>query len=186
MTLTKEAGLLGLDDVKIFEVTADTSSTLTYGSAVDVPSLQSIDLSPNYIQKPLMQDEEVDGFYTKLQSISWSFSNVKVSFDVLNILEGGSISYNASPEKQILSLYDTSTPKYFKLEGKINYSPDTIGDFHLVLYKCKALSVHVDYKAQNYAIVSASGIAIPTINSSVLGGRKIRDYVINATATAIS
>ena len=185
MTLTKEAGLLGLDDVKIFEVIADTAQTLTYGSAIDVPSMQDINLAPNYIQKPLMQDEEIDGYYSKLQSVSWSFSNVKVSLDALAILEGGELD-STDPQKYILTLSDTSAPKYFKLEGKINYSPDTIGDFHLVLYKCMALSVYVEYKAQNYAIVSANGIAIPTINSSVLGSRKVRDYVINETATPIS
>jgi len=183
MTLTKEAGLLGLDDVKIFEVTADTSGTLTYGSAVDIPSMQDINLTPNYIQRPLMQDEEIDGYYSKLQSLSWSFSNVKVSLDALNILEGGTITSTGSTpnQKHTYTLSDTSVPKYFKLEGKINYSSDAIGDFHLVLYKCKALSVYVEYKAQNYAIISASGIAIPTVNNS-----KIRDYVVNETATAIS
>jgi len=183
MTLTKEAGLLGLDDVKIFEVTADTSQTLTYGSAVDVPSMQDINLAPNYIQRPLMQDEEIDGYYSKLQSVSWTFSNVKVSLDALNILEGGTITSTGSTpnQKHTYTLSDTSIPKYFKLEGKINYSSDAIGDFHLVLYKCKALSVQVGYRAQKYAIVSASGIAIPTVNNG-----KLRDYVVNETATAIS
>jgi len=183
MTLTKEAGLLGLDDVKIFEVTADTSQTLTYGSAVDVPGMQNIELSPSYIQKPLMQDEEIDGYYSKLKSISWSFANAKVSLDALNILEGGSITSSGTTpnQKHTFTLTDTSEPKYFKLEGKINYSSDAIGDFHLVLYKCKALSVQVEYKAQNYAVISASGIAIPTVNNS-----KIRDYVVNETAAPIS
>jgi len=183
MTLTKEAGLLGLDDVKIFEVTADTSESLTYGSAVDVPGMQGIDLAPNYIHKPLMQDEEVDGYYSKLQSVSWSFANAKVSLDVLHLLEGGSITTSGSTpnEKHTFTLSDTSEPKYFKLEGKINYSTEAIGDFHLVLYKCKALSVQVGYRAQNYAVVSASGIAIPTVNNG-----KVRDYVVNETAAAIS
>ena len=183
MTLPKESGLLGLDDVKIFEVTADTSSSLTYGSAVDVPSMQNINLAPNYIQKPLMQDEEIDGYYSKLQAVSWSFSNVKVSLDALTILEGGTVTTTGTTpnQKHTFTLSDTSEPKYFKLEGKINYSTDTIGDFHLVLYKCKPLSVYVEYKAQNYAIVSASGIAIPTVNNG-----KVRDYVVNETATPIS
>ena len=183
MTLPKESGLLGLDDVKIFEVTADTSGSLTYGSAVDVPGMQNIDLAPNYIQKPLMQDEEVDGYYQKLQSIYWSFSNAKVSLDVLNILEGGTLSSTGTTpnQKHTFTLSDTSEPKYFKLQGKINYSTEEIGDFHLVLYKCKSLSVQVGYRVKNYAIVSASGIAIPTINN-----KKIRDYVVNETAVAIS
>ena len=180
MTLPKESGLLGLDDVKIFEVT-DSTSGYTPGSAVDVPGIQNIDLSPNYIQKPLMQDEEIDEYYSKLQSIYWSFANAKVSLDVLNILEGGSLSYEASPEKHTFTLSDDSEPKYFKLEGKINYSTEAIGDFHLVLYKCKALSVQIAYRAQNYVIVSASGIAIPTQYD-----RKIRDYIINESEVEIA
>lgn len=183
MTLPKESGLLGLDDVKIFELTADDASNLTYGSAVDVVSMQNIDLEPNYIQKPLIQDEEIEGIYQKLKAISWSFANAKVSLDVLNILEGGSVTTTGTTpnEKHTFTLTDSSEPKYFKLEGKINYSTDDIGDFHLVLYKCKALAVQVGYRAQNYAIVSASGISIPTVNNS-----KVRDYVFNETTAPIS
>lgn len=183
MTLPKESGLLGLDDVKIFELTADDASNLTYGSAVNVDSMQNIDLAPNYTQKALMQDEEIDGYYQKLKSISWSFANAKVSLDALNILEGGTITTTGTTPNEVhtFTLTDDSEPKYFKLEGKINYSTDSIGDFHLVLYKCKALDIQVGYRAQNYAIVSAAGIAIPTVNNS-----KIRDYVINETATEIS
>lgn len=183
MTLPKESGLLGLDDVKIFEQTADTTSSLTYGSAIDVPGMQNLSLSPNYINKPLMQDEEIDGYYTKLQSIYWSFANAKVDLEVLNILEGGSLATTGTTpnEKHTFTVYDTSVPKYFKMEGQIKYSTDAIGDFHLVLYKCKSLSVQIEYRAKNYVIVSASGIAIPTINNG-----KIRDYVVNETAAAIS
>lgn len=183
MTLPTQSGLLGLDDVKIFELTTDDASNLAYGSAVDVAGIQNIDLKPNYVQKQLMQDEEVDGIYQKLKAITWAFSNAKVSIDALKILEGGTLtsSGNTPNQKNTFTLIEDSEPKYFKLEGKIDYSTDAIGDFHLVLYKCKALTLEVAYRAQNYAIVSASGIAIPTVNNS-----KIRDYVMNETATSIS
>ena len=183
MTLPTQSGLLGLDDVKIFELTNDNASSLTYGSAVDVAGMQNIDLKPNYVQKQLMQDEEIDGIYQKLKAITWAFSNAKVSLDALNILEGGTVTTSGTTPNEIhtFTLSEDSEPKYFKLEGKIDYSTDAIGDFHLVLYKCKALQVEVAYRAQNYAIVSAAGIAIPTVNNS-----KIRDYVMNETAAAIS
>lgn len=183
MTLPKESGLLGLDNVSIFEITTDNSQELVYGATINIPSMQNINLEPSYIQKPLMEDEEIDGYYSKLQSISWSFTNVKIGFDVLTILEGGTLTSSGfSPNEQhTFTLYDSSEPKYFKLEGKINYSTDNIGDFHLLLYKCKALSVSIEYKAQNYAIVSASGIAIPTKYD-----KKVRDYIFNETAVAIN
>lgn len=189
MTLPTQSGLLGLDDVKIFEVIHDEGPSeqypqgrLDYGSAVDVAGMQNIDLKPNYVQKQLMQDEEIDGVYQKLKAITWAFANAKVSLDALNILEGGTITSETTPTvKHTFTVSQDSEPKYFKLEGKIDYSTDAIGDFHLVLYKCKALDIQVAYRAQNYAIVSAAGIAIPTVNNS-----KIRDYVMNETATTIS
>ena len=183
MTLSKQTIVLGIDDAKIFELTADTAGSLTYGSAVDVPGIQNVQLSPAFTEKGLKGDEKIMDYYIKLDLIHWAFHSAKVSLDVLAILEGGSISSTGTTPNEVhtYSVSDSSTPKYFKLEAKANYSAGEVGDFHLKLYKCKANSVDVQYSTQDYAIVSASGIAIPTINNS-----KIKDYVINETATAIS
>lgn len=183
MALSKQSVILGVDDVKIFEVTADTSSALTYGTAQDVPGIQRINLSPNFTEKGLKGDGKILDYYIQLDTIGFSFESAKVDLEVLAILEGGSlVSSGTSPnEVHTYTVGASSTPKYFKLEGKTNYTGGAAGDFHFSLFKCRANSVVVEYKTQDYAIVSVVGIAIPTTNNG-----NIKEYRINETAATIN
>ena len=183
MTLSSQAIVLGIDDAKIFQLTQDDSSALSYATAVDVPGIQQVHLSPTFTEKGLKGDEKILDYYIKLDLIHWSFNSAKVSLDVLAILEGGTTTSSGTTPNQVntYSLNTSNTPKYFKLEAKANYTAGEAGDFHLRLYKCKANSVDIKYSTQDYAIVSASGIAIPTTNNG-----NIKDYIINETSTAIS
>jgi hypothetical protein len=183
MTLSKQTILLGVDDAKIFELTADTSSALTYGSAIDVPGIQKIDLTPKFTERGLKGDEKILDYYVHLDLIAWEIHSAKISLDVLAILEGGTITSSGTTPNQsnTYTVKDSSTPKYFKIEAKANYTAGEVGDFHMRLFKCKATSVDIDYTTQDYAIVTARGIALPTVNNG-----NIKEYVINETATAIS
>jgi hypothetical protein len=182
MTLTYQTLVLGLDDAQISPLTADTSDALTYGTAIDVPGMQNISLSSNYTTKELYTDELVGDYYSQFDSINWSISNAQVCLDVLAILEGGTITSSGTSPNEVntYTLSNTSAPSYFKIEGQIIYSSGTVGDFHTVLYKCKVGSIQVNYQCQNYAIVSASGLAIATVYNGV-----VRDDIINQTATPI-
>lgn len=183
MTLSKQTVILGIDDAKISELTNDDSSSLTYGSSIDVPGIQKIDLTPKFTEKGLKGDEKVLDYYVNLDFIAWEINSAKVSLDVLAIFEGGTVSTTGVSPNQ-LHTYTVSTasaPKYFKLEAKANYTAGEVGDFHMKLFKCKATSVDVDYTMQDYAVVSARGIAIPTTKDG-----KIKEYVINETAVDIS
>ena len=183
MTLSKQSVILGVDDVKIFEVTEDSSTILTYGSAVDIPGIQRIDLSPNFTEKGLKGDGKILDYFIQLDTIGFSFDSAKMDLDALAILEGGSLTTSGTSPNEVhtYSVSADSTPKYFKLEGKADYTGGESGDFHFTLFKCRANSVTVEYKTQDYAIVSATGIAIPTTNDG-----KIKEYKVNETAAAIS
>ncbi|MDR1169047.1 MAG: hypothetical protein LBK53_09215 [Heliobacteriaceae bacterium] len=183
-TLTKQSVILGVDDVKISEITQDTSSDLTHASSLDVPGIQRINLSPNFTEKGLKGDGKILDYFIELDTIGFSFDNAKVDLDVLAILEGGTIDTETDGTDQIKHTYTVSTdstPKYFELEGKTNYTGGAAGDFHFTLFKCRANSVVVEHKTQDYAIVSVTGIAIPRTNDG-----KIKEYVINKTAQTIA
>lgn len=183
MTLSKQTIVLGIDDAKIFELTEDSSSVLTYGAAIDVPGIQKIEMTPRITEKGLSSDEKILDYYVKMDYISWAFYSAKISLEALAILEGGTITTTGTTPSQVhtYSISGSSAPKYFKFEAKANYSAGEVGDFHLRLYKCKANNVDVQYTASDYAIVSASGMAIATTHDG-----RIKDYVINETAAAIS
>lgn len=181
MTLSKQTIVIGIDDAKIFELTQDDGNALTYGAAIDVPGIQKIEMTPNITEKALRSDEKVLDYYVKMDCISWAFYSAKISLEVLAILEGGTISTTGSSPNQEHTYSINGVPKYFKFEAKANYSAGEVGDFHQRLYKCKTNNVDVQYTASDYAIVSASGVAIPTTHDG-----RIKDYVINETAAAIS
>lgn len=183
MTINNQTIVIGLDDAKIYELTTDSSSVLTYGAAIDLPGLQKIELAPKVTEKALNKDEKVLDYYVKTDYISWAFNSTKISLDVLAILEGGTVTSAGTTPSQTYtySINKSSAPQYFKLEAKANYTAGENGDFHLRLYKCKANNIDILYVANDYAIVSATGVAIPTTNNG-----NIKDYVINETATTIS
>lgn len=187
-TLSKQSVILGVDDVKISEITTDTSLTLDYGTVIDVPGIQRINLSPKFTEKGLKGDGKILDYFIQLDTIGFSFDSAKVDLSVLAILEGGTLTTTttgtAPNEVETVHKYTVgtnSTPKYFKIEGKTNYTGGEAGDFHFKLFKCRANSVTVEYKTQDYAIVSVTGIAIPTTKDG-----QIKEYVINKVASDIA
>jgi len=186
--LSKQSVLLGVDNVKISELTQDTSLNVEYNTALDVPGIQRIDLSPNFTEKGLKGDGKILDYFIQLDTIGFSFDSAKVDLNVLAILEGGNIettteTVNGTNEetKHTYTVGTNSVPKYFKLEGKTNYTGTEAGDFHFTLLKCRANSVVVEYKTQDYAIVSVTGVAIPRTNDS-----NIKEYVINKAPTEVA
>lgn len=180
---SKQTIVIGIDNAKVFELTADNSSSLTYGTAIDASGLQKIEITPSSTEKGLKTDEKVLDYYVKTDYFYWAFNSAKISLDLLAILEGGTVTATGTTPNQVYtySINDSSVPKYFKLEAKANYSAGEVGDFHLRLYKCKANNIDIQYSANDYAIVSATGVAIATTHDG-----RIKDYVINETATTIS
>lgn len=183
MSISKQTIVLGLDNTKIFELTADSSSALTYATAIEVPGIQKIEIAHNATEKALSSDEKVLDYYVKTDYFNWAFNSAKISLDALAILEGGTVTATGTTPNQVYtySINESSVPKYFKLEAKANYTAGENGDFHLKLYKCKANNIDILYSASDYAIVSATGVAIATTHDG-----SIKDYVINETATAIA
>lgn len=183
MTISNQSVVLGIDDAKIFQLTADGSSTLAYGNAISVPGIQKLEITSQVTETALKSDEKVLDYYVNTDYISWAFYSAKISLEALSILEGGTLTLGgASPSQAYTySIGKTSLPNYFKLEAKANYTAGANGDFHLKLFKCKSNNVDIQYLANDYAIVTATGVAIPTTFDG-----KIKDNVINETATAIS
>jgi len=183
---SKQTIIIGIDDAKIFELTADSDSSgdnvLTYATAIEVPNIQKMELTDVVTEKPLSKDEQVFDYSVKRDYIAWAFQSAKISLDALAILEGGAVTTTGVTPNQVntYSITESSIPKYFKLEAKANYSAGEVGDFHLKLYKCKANNIDIQYVANDYAIVSVTGVAIPTKHDG-----RIKDYVINETPSEI-
>jgi len=179
--LTKESVVLGINDAKIFPITKDDSTSYTYGAAIDVPGIRSLKVTPTFIEKQLKGDETVIDTYAKLEQIDWSIEHGVISLDALATLIGGKVTAGGTTpnQTQTFSLTKSDLPKYFKLEAKCDYAD--VGDVHFVLYKCKCTSYDVTLQGEEYATITASGKAIPTIKDG-----KVKDVVFNEKAKEIS
>ncbi len=181
MPLATESVILGIDDAKMFPLTVDDSTALTYGEAVDIPGITSLKVTPSFVEKELRGDESILDQYSKLDFIDWAFENSMLSLDALAILIGGDVTSSGETpnQTQTYKLNKSHKPGYFKLEGKSDYTD--VGDAHVVLYKCKANKVEYSFVGEDYAKVSAGGRAIPTKNNG-----DIKDLVFNETGVDIT
>ena len=198
MAITKETKLLGINDLKVIRIQNDNDNgfdvaSLT-GSAigvVDIKGVQSLALTPKFVEKDLRGDEVVLDRYSKLDSIDFSFSNAYLSLDALAVLFGGTIADvvaggSGTTETQTYTMTGANVPGYFVLEAQTLYSD--AGDVHVRLFKCKINKFDYEMKGEDYATVSVSGMAIPTqydFGNAASNG-KIKEVKINETATAIS
>jgi hypothetical protein len=183
-TLSKQSVILGVDDVKIFALNEDSAGFLDYALMLDVPGIQRINMSPNFTERGLKGDGKILDYYIQLDTIGFSFDSAKVDLDVLAILEGGNLN-TIKDGNNVITAHEytvgaNSVPKYFKIEGKAEYTGGEGGDFHFKLFKCRANSVLVEYRTQDYAIVSVTGIAIPTTHNG-----DIKQYRRNPESTPI-
>lgn len=181
VAIAKESVLLGLDDCKISPLTVDNADTLTYGTAIDVPGITQLELSPTFMEKQLKGDESVLDTYSKLEQIDWSIEHGKISLDALALWIGGAVvAGGVTPNQtQTFTLKNTDLPGYFKLEAKTDYAD--VGDAHFILFKAKCTSFSFTIQGEEYATISASGKAIGTLKD-----KKIKDIVFNETAVDIT
>jgi hypothetical protein len=175
--------LYGVADVKIFPLTADSDTATTYGTAIDVPGIQDLKMTPNYVEKSLQGDDATIESDTKLSDIDFTVQHAKISLEVLEVIEGGTITESGSTPNQVKEYLQTtaSKPEYFKLEAQVRFVDTGAADVHMILHKCKAGKVDVEVKGDDYAVVSFSGKAIGT-----LFGGKVKSIKINETEAAIA
>ena len=183
MPLATETVVLGINDCKIGKLTADSGAAPTYDTLKDVPGITSLKLTPTFVEKELKGDESIIDKYSRLEKIDWSIEHAKISLDVYAIMQGGTVtaSGTAPNQKQVYDLLSTDLPSYFKLEGQISYADTGIGDIHVLLHKCKATKVDLEFKTEEYAVISASGTAIGTASN-----KKVLSMTFNETKTAIA
>lgn len=182
MAIATVSKVLGLNDMMISELTADTGAALTYDTGVDIPGVTKLSLTPTYVEKELRGDETLLDTYQRMDAIEFSFEHVKVSLDVLEIISGGTLAAAGTTpnQTQTLTLRNSNTAKYFKLQGKISYSDFPGGDAQLILYKCKG-QFKVEFQTEEYAVISCTGKAIGTTNNG-----KVFEIVFRETTAALS
>lgn len=189
MALTTVTKVFGIDDLQLFPITADTSTTYTAGSAIDVVGVKKLSIDFQIDEKDLTGDEVVLDVHSKIKKATFSVDYGKMSLDVLaKVLGADLVASGTTPnQKQTLSLLDSNLPGYFQMQGKIR--DVEAGSLKIVLFKCKCSASPIGGNEGDYATFSLNGNAVFTTKqftrNSKTGGILL-DMVLEETETAIA
>ncbi len=188
MPLSRVTKLYSVQDAKIAPLTADPSTgTPTYGTPLDVPGIQTMEISGDVEVKTLRGDNIKLDSNSTISNIQVQVTHAKLSLDVLAAILGGTVTDSGTTPAQ-KSVWDltstTATLPPFKLEGVTPPNGVDIvgGDLHWVLHKL-TLSAFPDlgFAQEDYRVVSFTADASPLISNG-----KWISATINETAAAIS
>jgi len=125
-----------VEDFKVYPVSTDTSSASpTFGTAVDVPGINSISLDPGLVSAEVKGDGgKVLGFKSRADRYTVSATYSKLSLDVLEVIMGQTTTLNGNDQE--LALDTDELPKFRAVIQVLDTSSD-VGDVHVDLYVCR-------------------------------------------------
>lgn len=182
MPLTTVPLPYGLRDVKLTPYTTDAATTL--GTSVDLPNARTFSFSESEEFTELRGDDRVVTTRGQGTSVEWDIESGGLSFEILKILAGGTITETGTTpnQKKVFTKKITDSRPFFKVEGQM--ISDSGGDVHCVLDRCRSTGgVEGEFTDGEFFLTSGSGVALP----SLLATRTdvIYEFTQNETATAI-
>jgi hypothetical protein len=173
----------GIRDTKITPYT--TAAATTLGTGVDNPVARSLSFSEAEDFEELRGDDKVVALRGKGASVEWEMEHGGISLNAYKLMAGGAVT-TTGVTPNVVSTYSklvTDSRPYFKAEGQaIN---DDGGDFHAVLYKCRASDTLEGEMADGaFWLTGASGGALPATLTGKVDA--LYDFVVNETATPIT
>jgi hypothetical protein len=176
MPLTTIPLPFGLRDVKVSPVTGGVAT------AVDLPNSQTFQFSEAEDTTQLRGDDGLVAIHGKGPVVDWQLSGGGISLEALLAFDGGTLTTTGTTPAQVktFSKKGTDVRPYVRVEGQA--ISDSGGDFHVVLYKCRATGNITGEMADGaFWVTGLSGIALPNLATGAL-----YDFVQNETAAAIA
>lgn len=171
----------GMRDTRLTPYT--TAAATVLGTGVDSPNARSITFTEGEDFEELRGDDTVVAIHGKGPNVTWESESGGIALTSYKTMAGGLITTTGVTPNQV-STYTkrtTDTRPYFKAEGQaIN---DNGGDFHVVLYRCKADGdIGGELTDGTFWLTGAAGRAL----GALLAGKTdiVYDFVLNETATA--
>ena len=173
----------GLADTKITPYTTDAATTL--GSGTDYPNARSMSFSEAEDFEELRGDDKVIALRGKGASVDWEMEHGGITLPAYKLMAGGTVTTSGTTPAQVTTYSKkvTDVKPYFKAEGQA--ISDNGGDFHAVLYKCRASdSLEGELADGSFWLTSASGACLP----ATLTGKTdvLYDFVLNETKVNIT
>jgi len=172
MAADKSTITFDVADCKVYPLTADTGSSLTYGSAIDVPGIQEVTVEANFVTAEIKGDGgKVLAKKGKVDRLNFSATYSELSLDVLATIFGGSVtaSGTGSSESAEYEFTGQSLP-YFKVEFLVDDIEAGLEEIVMVLDKCQVTGGTImGGSTDNFGQPSFDAEAILTNNGGAFG-----------------
>lgn len=168
----------GLRDVKLWLL--DSAGTrVTPG--VDLPASQTFSFKETVSSEQLKGDDVIMASHDYNPVVEWELDAGGISLEAYAVMNGGTVVATGTTPAQIktYSKLTTDAKPYFEVEGQA--ISDNGGDFHCVVYRCKA-DGDMDGKLDNgtFFVTKATGKGYGRLDN-----QKLYDFVQNETPVAI-
>lgn len=150
----------GIRDIKLTSFT--TAAATAYGaSAVDLPNARTLSFSETEEFTELRGDDHLVAVHGQGPQVEWEFEAGGISLEAYAVMAGGAITESGTTPDQVKTykkLFTDQRP-YFKAEGQA--ISDSGGDFHTLIYKCKANdTLEGEFADGEFFLTSASGVGL--------------------------
>lgn len=167
----------GLRDVKVRPLTGEVA-----GTSVDLPNSRTFSFAEAEDFEELRGDDGLVAIRGLGPAVDWELEGGGISFEAVKTMYGGTIIESGTTPNQIKTFrkLDTDTRPYFQVEGQA--LSDSGGDFHVVLYRCRATGeLSGELADGSFWLTGASGRALARQSD-----RRVYDMVQNETTTAVA
>jgi hypothetical protein len=151
-------------------LTDPAGGVCTYSASIDVPGLKNVKVSGTVATVDLRGSNTYLDSDTVLQNIMVEIDYAKLSFDVLNVMLGGTITDTGTTPNQttVWPLGNPPTFGYFKLEARAAAVDVPTGDLHIDFAKVKLADFpQLGLVEENYQTMNLKCKAVPPIGTSV-------------------
>lgn len=167
----------GLRDVKIAVL-----SGVAPGTPIDLPNARTLSFSEAEDFEELRGDDGVVAVHGLGASVDWELESGGVNFEAIKAMYGGTIAESGVNPALSKSFHKAETDQrpYFQIMGQA--ISDSGGDFHCILYKCRATGELSGEMADgSFWLTGASGRAIGRDSD-----RRVYTFTQNEEETPIS
>jgi len=171
----------GLRDVKVYPI--DDAGNL--GAGVDLPAAQTFSFKEAETFEILKGDDLNLASHGGGPTVTWELESGGISLEAYAVIMGGTVTLSGTTPNQIKTYTKGALDQrpYFQVEGQA--ISDSGGDFHGVVYRCKADGGFDGSMANSKFLVSkATGTGFGNVQEG--GDLKLYDFIQNETVTAIA
>lgn len=172
----------GLRDIKL---TAYTNATTLAVQSIDLPNGRTMSFEEAEDFEELRGDDKVVATRGKGPSVNWELESGGISLEALVVINGGALTSSGTTPAQVKTYKKKATDARpeFKAEGQA--ISESGGDFHIVLYRCKATGgVSGSLGDGSFFVTACKGQALPSRVTANLDA--LYDFVQNETVAPIA